>query len=323
MLETDISPYTNFVGPGGITFCSEGVVHAGVVKASAVYFPDKDGSRLRFEDDTYHSKKIFDGTPGEESSFTDLAQEIISFFYHIGASTGQRFIHVPKQEIARVYDHRESLSEILQGKHNAPELLRDKLKATLKFLATQGIDPMDVGLYGGLQSYLVSRDNRNFKDIDLVFHGIQNVSNMKRLANLTQIGKTFRSQSRVRSTPEDMRRRRHELTRIYIPDDPSGTYLDIKILRNPSDPVSYPYDATVEKRLNIRGTIVDDSEAFSTPTNYRIRTIEGDVINVSSVKYDFIAGAGNGDLVEVSGMQCKDHNNLLLINPTDDYIRVQ
>ncbi|MBP9702675.1 hypothetical protein KBD69_03220 [Candidatus Woesebacteria bacterium] len=323
MIEADILPYTSFVGPGGITFCSEGVVHGGVVKASAVYFPDYDGSRLRFEDNTYHSKKIFDGSRGEESSFTDLAKEIISFFYHIGESTGQRFIHVPKQEIARVYDHRESLFEILQGKHNAPELLRDKLKATLKFLATQDINPRDVGLYGGLQSFLVSRANSNFKDIDLVFHGIENVTNMKRLASLTQLGKTFSSQSRVRSTPEDMRRRRHELTRIYLPDDAYGTYLDIKILRNPSDPVSYPYDATVAKRMNIRGKIVDDSEAFSTPTNYRILTDEGQYIDVSSVKYDFIAGAGNGDTVEVSGMRCKEHNNLLLIDPDDDYIRVQ
>ncbi len=42
MIEADILPYTSFVGPGGITFCSEGVVHGGVVKASAVYFPDYD-----------------------------------------------------------------------------------------------------------------------------------------------------------------------------------------------------------------------------------------------------------------------------------------
>lgn len=322
MLESDILPYTNFVGPGGITFCSEGVVHNGVVKASAVYFPDKNGSRLRFEDNTHHEKMIFDGTVGEEKSFTELAKEVLFHFYHIGQSTGQRFIRVPEPEIERVYDHRESLQEILKGKHKAPELLQSKLQKTLTFLGKQGIDPNNVGLYGGLQSFLVNKSNQDFKDIDLVFYGLENVEVMKRVAKLTQIGKTFSSKDRVRSTPEDMRKRRHELTRIYLPDDNTGTYCDVKVLRNLNDPVSYPYDAKIEGRISVVGTIIDDTEAYSTPTTYLLETDDGQKLNVSSVKYDFIAGAEKGDKVQISGMKCMDIDHVILIDPDNDYIRV-
>lgn len=323
MLNTEIVPYTNFIGPGGITFCAEGTSYEGTVKASAVYFPDPHGSRFSIEDNSLHEKRIFDGTPGEEGSFTHLAREIISLFYHTGNETGQRFIQIPVPEIDRVYDHRESMQALLKGKCNAPELLQDKLVAVMRFLESYGVSPRDVGLYGGLQRFLVSTKNRNFKDIDIVLHGLDNVEIMKSLASQTQKNiQTIYSAPRVRSTPENMRRRRHELTRIFLPNDSTGTYCDVKLLRNSGDELSYPFDAKIEGRMVLTGVVEVDREAFSTPTTYQVRTDEGSLVKVSSVKYDFIAAAAKNDRVVVSGAKCKDLDHVVLIDTEHDFIRV-
>lgn len=315
-MSLEIRPYSYFEGPNKVTFCCEGKSSdADAVRASAVYFPNPEGSRKRITTKTLHEKAIFDGTSGEETQLpSPLAQETIPALYRTSGT--ERYISVKESDITHLYDPAESLRIILSQKDLYPSQIIHKLQTALDFLMRHGFSRNDLGIYGGLQSFLLQNNaNKPLKDIDISVTGTQYVPLIQELARLTQLGKVFPFRSRVRHVNEEMRTQRHRNTKIYLPNDQDDAYCDIKVLRSPVDQNSFPTEALPTTEASFVARIIDDKESISLPCSYLVETTDGRRLTISSNRYDFIAVAKKGDYVQVTGLHTTQEQHILLTDP--------
>lgn len=202
-----------------------------------------------------------------------------------------------------------------------PQEVTDRVSLVVEHLTSNGIPFEDLGIYGGLQTFVVSiNDPTHVKDIDIAVYGLQHVDAVKDLARESISLKRTRTYERVKAIDGTMRDKRHSLTRIYLPE---GIFCDTKIIRKINDQSSYPRGIALidDDTTNIVGRVVDAREALSTPTTYVVETLDGPY-KVSANRYDFIAAADEGDLVQIMAAQTSDQSHALLLDASKHIIRV-
>lgn len=316
-----IEPYTYFTGPNGLTFCCEGhgtVPNQDRYQASIVYSPsDSLSTRIRVSNGTTHQKIVLDGTAGEERVVEAQPQlaTILKHLYTIDVLSGQRILSVPFGEVDEIYDPAESLALLLLERLSGmPEDVTQKIQRAVGFLMNKGIPLKDLGLYGGLQTFVLHKGKGSvLKDIDITVRGLKYVKFIRQLAQESKKYKSTTKQTRAKQVDEDIRRRRHDNSRIYLPDDPDNVHCDIKILRSSEDPLTFSRDIQSIGRIrDIYGTVIDSQESLSSPMSFVLFTNDAQRIVVSSTKYDYIGAVVEGDVIRVRASLTNVPNHLLL-----------
>ena len=317
-----LSPYSYFTDDKGITYCCEGhgqlPDQPGLIQASIVYVPAEQDSanRVRVTDSTAHTKQVFDGTEGEEERASPELAETLSRLYKLDVLTGQRIIAISATEIESIFTPTESLYLLLSDKiPGIPVEITRRVQRVIGYLMSKGIDFKDLGLYGGLQSFMMHlRQKTDLKDIDVTVTGVEYTPIVRELALANQRYKTGPTvNTRTNTVDEAVRLRRHQMTRIHLPDDPEGVFCDVKILRKPDDPNSFsPNVRATDENTAVRGVVVYDRETMSSPMSFRIQSPHGEEMTVSSTRYNYTAGVQKGDAVRVTGRKTTEPDHVLL-----------
>ena len=333
--------YTNFTAYG-LTFCTE--VEPSQLKPKNKTLPitscivyktitnPNDANRVRVADGSLHKKITLDGTPKEELIYLDdhNLMELLSFLYLMN-DNNERIVAVPASEIDTLYSPRESLLKILMDRvPGLPKEIVHKVKKAVSYLVENGIPLEDIGVYGGLQTFMIhfdpnlrgkASDSAPLKDIDLVIYGLKYVHGVKTLAEKNIKYKKAGKNTRVSHVSEEIRSRRHELSRIYIPNDQDGLFCDIKIVRDMDDRNLFSSEFSLTgKDIVLSGTVIDAKESLCSTPVFQLLIRDIGIVTISSSKYNFIAAVSEGDVIRTRVACTTNDKYFSLSDPQSHYI---
>ncbi|GEM_PF-5249189 len=337
MAVQEIEIYASVVDAAGVTYCVDGLgtnPETEMTDVSMVYLPteEEQSNRMRvqpvFPQDENLRKAILDGRPGEEKDIKNLfgdssfARYLLSLYCPSENDPRQRKLQLPKHEIQRVFNPQESLQVLLYEKipEIPPETYR-KLQTVVGYLMMNGIPLKDMGVYGGLQSYVVHKHSpHDIKDVDIIVYGLEYAELIHQLARTSQAWKSPGLDTRTREIDKEMRAIRHRNTRIYIPRE-QGLFCDVKINRKPGDTQTYTREVKPLPQITtITGVVVDASESMSSPMSIKVN-VGDEIISVSSTEYEFIGTAANGDYVIVAAAPTTQPGHYLLTDASVHGVR--
>lgn len=319
-----LESYTNFIGPQGFTYCVEGIgstspANQPALRTSIVYRPATEAPRVRITEGAPQQKRVLDGSFGEEDNLQDdELRQTAQSLYTVDEQTGARIIAVPAHEIDRIFSPTESMSALFN--EQIPEIpveIGRKVQVAIGYLLSIGIPFVDLGLYGGLQSFVVHKGEiATLKDIDVTVRGLEYAELVHRKAHENWIYRQEGLQTRTKQVNLDIRERRHQNTRIYVPEA-KGLYCDIKIVRKPTDVLSLTPDIKASREtVALQGYVINAAESLSSPMSFEMMSNRGDRQIISSTKYDYIGAVCPGDLVTVRAATTNKPDNYLLTDPS-------
>lgn len=320
-------PFTTFIGPNKGTYTVEAHFPEEIsqVAVSTNYEPGAGPRKRYFGKVEDQIKHILEGTLGEEAELpanSRLAAALPSL-YRIEPTTGERILAVELHEIEHVFTPSESLALIFLERVPIPLKVSRKVQKAVGYLMSLGISFNALGLYGGLASFVAHKDQHTpIKDIDILVYGLEYVPLLVEVAELNQKFKQGNGKNtRVRAVNQDIRKMRHLYTRIFIPDDTSGLFCDIKVVRASGDRQSLTKEIIArQETVVVDGMVVDALEALSNPMSFMVQDGYGRIITVSSTRYNYIGAVKKGDCVKVTGRMTNDPNHIMLVDQDRDLI---
>lgn len=303
------------------------------IRATLVYVPSEKGSRTCLLNDLAYEKVIFHGLSRELNLFNDsLPPATLDRLKDLMTSNPllkEEFVFVPLSEIDYRYSSKLSLQKIVSGNHDLTGLSEDaysKVVAAVKLLRDKGVPVEDIGLYGGLQCFMVRNSQKQINDVDLLVDGVEHYPVICELSK----GNTVNPYKLAANTRQNKKAvqaavRRGELSQFLL----SGydqTLCDVRILRKRSDLNSYPEASqnnnpwSDSETVTIKGArVTRANESLSLPYCFEVETSEGKVMTISGRYYEFIGAATIGDEIEARGLQINDYN-LVLTDADRHYI---
>ncbi len=246
---------------------------------------------------------------------TDLDPNILDRIPQISADK-QGFISLKPEALthSRIITPHEALNWWLTSRAEISDI-QIKLRQALRLFLNLGIPYEDIGIYGGLQNFLVHwpfNHKQPIKDIDFVIRGTQYTERLIQLAVRSQRYKThFPKNSyksgRVRATHASIRKYRHFISRIYTP---YGFFIDVKIRRHPNNKntpelfrrATTGINIATLPQLTVRGVVIEDREVLCLDPSITIGTSSTRQYHlISAVPYHLSGMARKGKFLEISG----------------------
>ena len=325
---------TYFKGPGDIIFYSRGRgTHPddSHIRATAVFYPNRrNPDRQQYGNLTEYSQYILNGYLYELELIKSLPKEVqrtLKPLYTIDRLTNEPILSIPVDSITEIYNPQTALISWLEDPPIIPNVneVQTKIKDGVNLLESNGIPRDDIGLYGALQCFIISKNkNKPINDIDFLIYSIDNTSKIVRLAAkfdnpiFSPYGKCPFIRGRMNRKTIRRKKSLGTIWRSYGKDE---LFYDVKIVRKRGDPTLFPNfkNIKIDPEAIIRGKVVDSSEALTSPSVYVVKTEKG-LITVATRFYDFIAAAYKGDEVVAKGRTTADGKYLLITDPENHYI---
>ncbi len=191
-----------------------------------------------------------------------------------------RFSMVPQEYIARYYDPRERLAEILTDPH---DLLEEETRSlATEIAACAGIDLGDLGVTG---SILIGLHSPAFSDIDLVVYGAENARRVRRALSagasprIKRPGAEFTSQwcrQIAEQFPLTLEEVRYIADRRWNYGFYGERYFSLHPVRTDEE-IAERYGEHIYRsqgEARVKAVIVDAGEAFFLPAVYRVKDVE-------------------------------------------------
>ncbi len=323
-------PYTYFETSSGLLAYTYGhharYKNGEMICAVVGYFTDKQTGRVQSSTGRYVEKIMYEGNKGNkefEERFKDLPTEVkdtLRKYSHTDEITGEKMVLIPYADITLVYSPKEALQNIINGNYKI-DIRREKAILELVNLANKhNIEVKDLGLYGSLQTGIISND-ANRIDIDLLIYGISNYKNLQDL--IANQNYKVAIESKYRSIREfepwfEARKSRDSVSKIFVDQE---THADVRLIRNPNDPVSFDFQSNnfEDELFESEGRISDVNESLTIPTVYKV-IINNQEYIIGSRVYVYVAAAKLADNVLIKGRRVKKQNSIVIVDPKSDYI---
>lgn len=306
----------------GLFFAVKGSKHPeGLVVGILRYLPDPDGDRVL---DGMKYRRVYD-----IGSTTDYLRENHPEYVNYIPRIGIELQSVPASRIARYYEPRERLNEILSNPRIEVErVLTDFVKALSE---KSGVPTASFGVSGSLLIGLQTESS----DIDINVYGQSEArrvydSLVELIETLDWVrpleGELFDSvlKSRWRDTWLSLGLFSRIESSKVLHGIVQGREYFVRLLISDDDYVSEPI-----KRATIRARVTDDSKSIFNPCIYGVTQVSGDtgsqVTELKSYRGKFTEQAHEGDLVEALGtlekVQGKDGVYYrLMLGASGDYL---
>lgn len=306
----------------GLFFAVKGSKHPeGLVVGILRYLPDPDGDRVL---DGMKYRRVYD-----IGSTTDYLRENHPEYVNYIPRIGIELQSVPASRIARYYEPRERLNEILSNPRIEVErVLTDFVKALSE---KSGVPTASFGVSGSLLIGLQTESS----DIDINVYGQSEArrvydSLVELIETLDWVrpleGELFDSvlKSRWRDTGLSLGLFSRIESSKVLHGIVQGREYFVRLLISDDDYVSEPI-----KRATIRARVTDDSKSIFNPCIYGVTQVSGDtgsqVTELKSYRGKFTEQAHEGDLVEALGtlekVQGKDGVYYrLMLGASGDYL---
>lgn len=306
----------------GLFFAVKGSKHPeGLVVGILRYLPDPDGDRVL---DGMKYRRVYD-----IGSTTDYLRENHPEYVNYIPRIGIELQSVPASRIARYYEPRERLNEILSNPRIEVErVLTDFVKALSE---KSGVPTASFGVSGSLLIGLQTESS----DIDINVYGQSEArrvydSLVELIETLDWVrpleGELFDSvlKSRWRDTGLSLGLFSRIESSKVLHGIVQGREYFVRLLISDDDYVSEPI-----RRATIRARVTDDSKSIFNPCIYGVTQVSGDtgsqVTELKSYRGKFTEQAHEGDLVEALGtlekVQGKDGVYYrLMLGASGDYL---
>lgn len=306
----------------GLFFAVKGSKHPeGLVVGILRYLPDPDGDRVL---DGMKYRRVYD-----IGSTTDYLRENHPEYVNYIPRIGIELQSVPASRIARYYEPRERLNEILSNSRIEVErVLTDFVKALSE---KSGVPTASFGVSGSLLIGLQTESS----DIDINVYGQSEArrvydSLVELIETLDWVrpleGELFDSvlKSRWRDTGLSLGLFSRIESSKVLHGIVQGREYFVRLLISDDDYVSEPI-----RRATIRARVTDDSKSIFNPCIYGVTQVSGDtgsqVTELKSYRGKFTEQAHEGDLVEALGtlekVQGKDGVYYrLMLGASGDYL---
>jgi predicted nucleotidyltransferase len=241
----------------------------------------------------------------------------------VDASSGEQHLNLPNNEIVDTYNAKSSLQQLRRGlvpgfSRSATETLQEGLNAFHR----AGIGEASLGLYGGLQCFLV-QETGTLNDLDVLVEGLDAYEAIIALSNSNIVRpETFPAFVAQDPVKRAVAIRRGQLSQFRLASNPA-IVVDIRIVRASSDQTSFPHlnQTMVASGVELELTgarVIDASESLSLPAAYVVDT-PGGIVTISTRYYHSLGAATTGNRVNARGLLV-NRGQLLLLDANSHFI---
>ncbi len=231
---------------------------------------------------------------------------------------------VPIEEVKEVFDPRGVCRALLNGVSSMPEVHLRKFREAHRIITSLGIPAEDIGVWGGLQCFMKSNvPNVSSHDYDFLIYGLEHLQTIKeRPTDLYPAPNGSRwLDTSLRVWRRALHRRNSYTVVLGESCDGSEIYIELKFVRKPEDPDSYPYDwvHSDEETVITEAVVTDDSEGPCLPSVFTVETDNGREMKVATDIFYYLGSAWKGDRITISGYAADD-SLLMLVDPENHFI---
>jgi predicted nucleotidyltransferase len=298
-----------------------------MVCSTVGYLTPSSTGRVQTSSGRNVQKFIYEGNELEldtDKAFLQAPEEIkyyIKNHLRIHQSTGEQLFVIPNNstDITIAYDPRQALNNIIKNEQLIGEKQKIALVQAIHIFNTYGIETSDLGVYGSLQTGIVTNSLKT--DIDILVYG---KDNYQKIVNLSEKhstrGEVASKYTNINNSTlwKRARDKRTSLSQVRLDD---ATHIDIKMVRKPPDELLLDFqNLKMESDLvELEGIVIDASSGLMTPSTYQIES-HGTIYTVGTRLYVYLGAALRGNRVRIKGRKVAGQNSVIIADQKEHFI---